>query len=691
MLETGRILAGYRVGRMIGRGGMGAVFEATQLSLDRIVALKVISQEYGDDPVFRERFRREGVMQAALDHPHIVPIHEAGEADGHLYLAMRLIRGGNLLTLLAGGAADPRRTLNILAQAAEALDAAHASGPAGLVHRDVKPQNILVDSGDYAYLADFGLAKAPGEQRLTRTGQRLGTLDYIAPEQIRGEEPGASADIYALGAVLYECLTGAVPFPRDTDAAVLYAHLADAVPAVRERNAQLPEAIDAVLQRAMAKDPADRYRTASALIEDAQHAVGEGSVRPVEVITVRPRAGETVIDPAPVKAVPDVETRPRRRGLPLRREAGAQPASPFEPAAVDERADVFELAPAIEIAAPEAPEADLSERTTASAEPLPEAGDTVEVDVPAVEAAGVSPRRSARGKTLTRHVVGVVVVAAAIAAGVVAGRPGSRSASPATAQHILHGVGVVAPSAWKPAHPGLLALDGLGFASLRDGEGELDIAVPHAAAPIYLPYAMREHVSGTLPRAQAVRTTNFSGYRYPAVSFESSDTSSDVYALPTDAGVIVAVCTGSAECAKIVGTITFSGQPTGLEPNAQFAAALNGSLAKLSVSVPPLLAELSYASTRTQQAETASAVAAAFRREANRLAGVALDPVERSWMGGISAALSNASAAYRELSRAAVSASADDYRVAAQRVKAAETRARSTVARLAAFGYSLGG
>ena len=270
MLETGTILAGYRIDALLGKGGMGAVYVATQLSLSRTVALKVLASHLSEDPTFRERFRREGLVQAALDHPHIVPIHEAGESEHGLFLAMRLIRGRDLKARIVAGEIDAERTLRILTPIARAIDAAHE---AGLVHRDIKPQNIFVGGDDHAYLADFGLGRAGGDAGLTRTGELVGTLDYVAPEQVTGKPATARSDIYAFGAVLYECLTGAVPYPRDSDAAILYAHVSEPAPVVSTQRPELPAALNAVIARAMAKKPGKRHASAQELMQEAETAL----------------------------------------------------------------------------------------------------------------------------------------------------------------------------------------------------------------------------------------------------------------------------------------------------------------------------------------------------------------------------------------------------------------------------------
>jgi len=253
---------------------MGAVYEATQLSLNRVVALKLLAPNLSDDPGFRARFEREGQVQAALDHEHIVSVYEAGQSDYGLFLAMRLIAGPTLKQLILDGDLDPRRTVRLLAQVARALDSAH---DAGLIHRDIKPQNILIGRGDHAYLADFGLIKAPDEARLTGTGQFIGTIDYVAPEQIQGDPATPASDVYALTGVLYECLTGEVPFPKPSEAATLHAHVMSPPPMVTERRPDLPPALDGVIAQGMAKDPWSRPSHAAELIQSASRALSSST------------------------------------------------------------------------------------------------------------------------------------------------------------------------------------------------------------------------------------------------------------------------------------------------------------------------------------------------------------------------------------------------------------------------------
>jgi hypothetical protein len=270
LLATGTTLAGYRLDGVLGKGGMGVVYEATQLSLNRTVALKVLAPHLSDDPAFRARFRREGQIQAAIDHPNIVTVHEAGETEHGLFIAMRLVRGPTLKDLVVDHELDDARAFRILRPVADALDTAHE---ADLIHRDIKPQNVLVGARDHPYLADFGLTKSLGDTGLTRTGQFVGTLDYIAPEQARGLQVTGQCDVYSLTGVVFECLTGAVPYPRDSDVAVLYAHMTDPPPKVTEVRPELPEALDEVIARGMAKEPAHRYPTASAMLEAVEQAL----------------------------------------------------------------------------------------------------------------------------------------------------------------------------------------------------------------------------------------------------------------------------------------------------------------------------------------------------------------------------------------------------------------------------------
>src|SRR4051812_18251931 len=263
-LAPGALLAGYRIESLIGRGGMGVVYRATQIRLERVVALKVIAPELLDDDDVRRRFLAEARAAASVDHPNVIPVHDAGAQDGIAFIAMRYVPGDDLRSLVRrGGALDPREAAELVAQAAAALDAIHRSG---FVHRDVKPANLLVDGNRHVYLTDFGLAKAVLTQTGgTRTGHWVGTLDYVSPEQVRGGRIDARADVYALGGVLHYALTGRVPFERDGDEAKLWAQLSAPPPVPRALRSKLPGAFDAAVARAMAKAPDERYPSAGDL------------------------------------------------------------------------------------------------------------------------------------------------------------------------------------------------------------------------------------------------------------------------------------------------------------------------------------------------------------------------------------------------------------------------------------------
>jgi serine/threonine protein kinase len=308
---------------------MGVVFAATQLALQRPVALKAIAPELAADEDYRERFQRESHLAASIDHPNVIPVYEAGELDGTLYLMMRWVEGTDLRTLLiTSGRVSPGRAITLLRPVASALAAAHRRG---LVHRDIKPANVMIargdeeDDDDHVYLTDFGIARRVGGESLTRTGMFVGTVDYTAPERIIGGRGDAAADIYSLGCVLFETLTGHVPFDRPTDVSKIYAHVNDPIPSVREEVAGVPEQLDAIIAKAMAKRPQDRFGSAGELAAALGRALQELET-----------AERVAAAPPPPPAVPDPE-------LPTVRADDA--ATRVKPAAPSKEPDTTPIAP----------------------------------------------------------------------------------------------------------------------------------------------------------------------------------------------------------------------------------------------------------------------------------------------------------------------------------------------------------
>jgi len=283
--RVGTELAGYQIEGVIGRGGMSVVYLAEHVRLGRKVALKVLAPELAGSERFHDRFLRESKLAASIDHPNIVPIYDADESEGVLYIAMRYVEGSDLKQAIRDqGRLEPLRTSTIVDQIASALDAAHARG---LVHRDVKPANVLLTPDDHVYVSDFGLTKrAVSVSGLTETGQLIGTIDYVAPEQIKGDPVDHRADVYSLGCLLFESLTGHAPYPRDLEVGVLWAHVETPPPSLTQERPDLPPEVDDVVALAMAKDPAERTAVAGDVAAGFRSALGL-EAPPVGLPTVR--------------------------------------------------------------------------------------------------------------------------------------------------------------------------------------------------------------------------------------------------------------------------------------------------------------------------------------------------------------------------------------------------------------------
>ena len=327
----------YRLVRLLGRGGMGEVYEAEDTRKSRVVALKLISPQFSDDPMFRTRMQREAGAAGRLTEPHVVPIHDYGEINGQLYLDMRLIEGFNLAAVLKRtGPMNPPRAVAIVRQVASALDAAHAIG---VTHRDVKPENILITSDDFAYLVDFGIAHASADPGLTQTGTAMGTYKYMAPERFTGNEVTYRSDIYALACVLGECLTGWPPYRADSIERLVAAHLMEPAPRPSQlRPGMVPAALDQVIAEGMAKNPVERYRTAGELANAALDALTAPEQHQAESILQHGEdaaAAETMARPAAagagVRGWParpaDADGWANRPGVP----SAGKPVAPHQP------------------------------------------------------------------------------------------------------------------------------------------------------------------------------------------------------------------------------------------------------------------------------------------------------------------------------------------------------------------------
>ena len=267
----------YRLIELLGRGGMGEVWRAFDTVTERVVALKVLPTEYADDAVYQERFRWEARSAAGLDEPHVVPIYDFGEIDGRLFVTMRLIKGRDLNGILSGGPIDAERAVRIIDHVASALQAAHK---VDLVHRDVKPSNILVTDDDFAYLIDFGIARTARQSGLTSSATVIGTLAYMAPERLTTGQTDARADIYSLACVFYECLTGSQPFSGDSLEQQVGGHIALPPPLISDRHENVPAQLDAVIAKGMAKNPDDRYASTREMAQAARAAITAPATRP---------------------------------------------------------------------------------------------------------------------------------------------------------------------------------------------------------------------------------------------------------------------------------------------------------------------------------------------------------------------------------------------------------------------------
>ncbi len=633
---------------------MGTVYRATQLSLNRVVALKLLAGELSDDPGFRARFQREGQLQAGLDHQHIVTVYEAGQSDHGLFLAMRLIAGPTLKDLILDGQLDSRRALRVLAQVAQALDSAHE---AGLIHRDIKPQNILVDKGDHVFLADFGLIKAPDDAAsLTGTGQFIGTIDYVAPEQIQGEAATAASDCYALAGVLYECLTGEVPFPRNNEAATIHAHIVDPRPKVTDKRPDLPAAIDEVIASGMARDPAARPASATDLIRQATAALSTASAEALR--PAAPGAGATRLADVQTTRVPSSTT------------PGGAAATVPGAAAVTRQAAEPALAPA---------------------------GATAPTAVPSAR-----PQRAATGL----WVGAAVLAAAAIAGGYLVGHGSSSKATvaftnSATVGHIQLGY----PAKWQlgptlPAVPGMTFTEPLKLGPTPAVAGLSAGEVADGSGPTLLPSSFRSRLDGGVPRGEPVQLGTTAAYRYSGLHVRGLTGSLTVYAAPTTAGVATIACWNSgpsgqaadALCQQVAATLRLIGTSAyALGPDPGYARSVSSAFGRLSTAAAGGLAALRTAGTPAAQAKASGRVAAAYSAAASELAKATVPPAERDAQAAILAALHGVADGYSHAAAAAAASNGGAYTRAGNQISTASAQLTKALRGLAALGYKVPG
>ena len=614
---------------------MGAVYQATQLSLTRTVALKVLSADIGDDPSFRQRFRREGQLQATLDHPHIVTVYEAGDTEHGLFLAMRLVKGPTLKELIHAGTLDTDRSLAILRSVADALDSAHG---ADLIHRDVKPQNILIGARDHAYLADFGLTKAVGVGRLTETGQFLGTIDYVAPEQVQGEDAGGRSDVYSLTGVLYECLSGATPFQKTTEAAVLYAHISEPPPRLSEARPEFPEAIDAVIARGMAKRPEDRYATATELVRDAAAALGKSQI-PVETPD---RQGRTGAAGAPTAA----SRQPGGATVPART-AGLVKGDPTAPA---------RTAP------------------TAERRGLPFA-------VVAVAAA------------TALAAVGFLVGSAGSEDQGGVEFPNSASAG---------SLALSFPPAWErlfevPRVPGLDMSDPIVLGRGSGRQAQLAAGLVQATGRTLLPASFIRTLPEGVPTARPVRLGSFDAYRYAGLRPLNLGREVTVYATPTTGGVATIACSATGgeatnaltECEAVATTLELSGvKALPLGPSEDYAARLGTAFERLGSARRSAEGELREADTQEAQAAAAVRLADAYAAAARTLARAQVSPADGAVHNQTVSALRGIATAYRNASSAARGGNGAGFAAAEARIRGDGRRLERALFGLEDLGYS---
>jgi serine/threonine protein kinase len=664
MLQPGDILSGYRIESILGRGGMGIVYRAHQLSMQRAVALKVLSAEFLDDEAFRERFRREGRIAAQLDHPNILPVFEADEAERQLFIVTRLVDGPTMGDLIIEqGALRWQRVLEILAPIASALDAA---GGAGLVHRDVKPQNILISSGGHPYLADFGLMRTARQsdgmtRGMTRSGEWLGSPDYAAPEHMTDQAYTAAGDIYSLAAVAYHALTGHVAYERMNDLAILHAHASAPPPKISTWNPNVPQSLDAVIAAGMAKDPAARPATASAFIEELAAALRPSSVAAVLV--------EDNLDG-------DDES-PRRPVLQRRRRhPGTEPVTRASPAAaggsVRPRSVGADDLPPVPLTVVERPRVH------------PEVSEDAGTD----QSSKLSPVLLFAGS-------GALIFAVLILAQTILG--GSSNPPSRLIQRASYSIEL--PGGWQVHTTAATSTLNLSQTLTAVMEPALTVNVGRMRKPREGPNPVpAAHAAEwkTQPQADQVRLGGVSALRYDA-DIKGGLGAERLYVVPTTDGYLAVLCRGpeaaltglDAQCDRVAATISVHGaQAVTPAPSLATAQGVAAVMARLNRASATDDRDLRTGSA-TIRVRSARSLAADHLAAAKQLGGVVRGPQDQATLRDLRATLTALGASLTRLANGISDDDAAQYNAARSAVAARQTRLLSVLHRLRSVGYTV--
>jgi serine/threonine-protein kinase len=666
MLQTGDTLAGYRVEGVAGVGGMGVVYRATQMSLDRPVALKVLSSTLVGNRTFRERFRREGRHAAALDHPNIIPVYEAGESNGLMFIAMRLVDGPSLADLIETNSISGSEALRVVGAIASALDAAHE---AGLVHRDIKPQNILLTRAGHPYLADFGITKGTDHGDLTHSGDFVGSLNYVAPEQIDGSDVTGASDIYSLTAVLFHCLSGLHPYERESDAALMHAHLTAPAPTLGERGIVAPPALDEVFRVGMAKMPAQRYSTATELVEACRRALALVDADALE------RYPAFAAEGAPSWSAPSPEP-------------WSAPPAPVAPTPEPE--------PFAWATAPPAPPVDVPAAVPAYAAPaVPEPAIPAQRDLTAADfrrAFTDQPVQPPPARSVSPEVLGGLALLLLVLAPVSGYALGHTGSPPASKRASSAALTLEHDATWAPTRAGIRGLKLTQAVKLRRGDG---LKLAAGRLPTFalgfdpVPPALRRRFAGRTQDA-TIRLGGATASRH-AVALDSGGRLW-LALVPDSKGWIAVACEGpgadrDTACPAVASSLTIRGaSAVPLGPSKQVATAIGGAIDDLNRSRKSAARPLRSTSL-VVRAHALGRVAAAHTRAANILTGLRIRPQEGPLVAGLADALRAQSPKLVALASATTRRRRADYNTARSAIRRQDRRVAAALRRLRSIGY----